>query len=386
MEFYTLNNVFLKQDVVDTFVSAIWTERYAKAGDFNLVVEASPDNVTKLGVGKFLALPSETKEVMIVETHDIKNDLLTVTGNSLVSFLQNRIIRGSQFGAARNLTHTDKPGETMTWLVQNFAISGDYLETEPFGGDIGVGDVLNKIPNLAIHSSDTSGTDIEMLIPYGPLYELLEQIAETYTLGMSMWLESATEGEYQLYFKSYKGLDRTSSQSVNPVVQFSPAMDSLTNISELRSIAGYKTSVYAFPSSSDDFYNGRLADGQQAQAHEPGKESATGFDRRVLMIFCDDLNSGSSPAPNADGPGVDAVYYYLTLRAKDALANNNYIKIVDGEVIPQPGLIYGSNYKLGDIVELKSHSGILQNARITEYIRSQDSSGEKVYPTVSIIE
>jgi hypothetical protein len=76
----------------------------------------------------------------------------------------------------------------------------------------------------------------------------------------------------------------------------------------------------------------------------------------------------------------------MTQAGTDALANNNYTKLVDGEVVPQPQYKYGVNYKLGDLIELVGSDGGVQKAQVTEYIRSKDATGEKAYPTVSVVD
>jgi hypothetical protein len=76
----------------------------------------------------------------------------------------------------------------------------------------------------------------------------------------------------------------------------------------------------------------------------------------------------------------------LNQKAKDLLANNNYTKVVDGEVVPQSEFKYGTHYTLGDVIELDSGDGLVSKARITEFIRSQDNTGDKAYPTVSVID
>ena len=76
----------------------------------------------------------------------------------------------------------------------------------------------------------------------------------------------------------------------------------------------------------------------------------------------------------------------LNSRAYDELVKNKFIKSVDGEIVPESQFKCGVHYNLGDIIEVEGNTGVIQPARITEYIKSQDESGEKAYPTVSIIE
>jgi hypothetical protein len=78
----------------------------------------------------------------------------------------------------------------------------------------------------------------------------------------------------------------------------------------------------------------------------------------------------------------------LDQRAKNALVNNNYVRMFDGTVVPQNGYAYGvgEDYYLGDIIELRGDTTTIQKARITEYTRSKDATGTYEYPTLSVID
>ena len=69
------------------------------------------------------------------------------------------------------------------------------------------------IPGLGLKDYDKSGLNIKTVIPYGPVYDAMREIATTYEIGMQITLESATDTSYFLGFRSYKGLDRTSSSN-----------------------------------------------------------------------------------------------------------------------------------------------------------------------------
>src|SRR4051812_15282661 len=89
MELYTLSSKFLPQESVGQFTSAIWTERYFSAGDLQLVVQAIPSQIDKLAKGTMVGLRG-TKEIMMIETQSVEDGLLTVTGSSLLEFLNSR--------------------------------------------------------------------------------------------------------------------------------------------------------------------------------------------------------------------------------------------------------------------------------------------------------
>lgn len=371
MELYTLDGNFLRRDVVDNFNSVVWTERYTKAGDFTLTLPASKENISKLVEGTFLALKG-SKEVMIVETNNIEKGLLKCVGPSLLKFLDNRLIRYSSNHADRYYNVTMSPGVAMGTVVNDMCVSGPYVSSTAYGID-GPREVIQ---GLQVVSMDSSVPAVALAIPYGPLYSPLEQLAETYQVGQKLELISASSAAYYLGYSTYKGKDRTSGQSVNDRVRFSPNVDSLTNTKELFSIAGYKNVAYAFAPA-----NPVAGVTQSGVAYADGEAAtAIGFNRRVLMVFADDLTTDKV------GGSASVLLQVLNQRAKDALANNNYVKVVDGEVVPQVQYQFGRDYGLGDIVELQSLRGLLQKARITEYIRSQDQNGERAYPTISVID
>ncbi len=108
MDLYTLDSTFLKQDTIDDFVSVIWTERYTSAGDVTLLLNATPEMTQKLSEGIYLS-QSESQEVMLLETLSTDKGILTVTGSSLLSFLNGRVVWGYNWLAA--------PGHAISYTV-----------------------------------------------------------------------------------------------------------------------------------------------------------------------------------------------------------------------------------------------------------------------------
>ena len=370
MELFTLDRKFLKRVVIDKFISAIWTERYYGDSDIELIVPATTDMIKALPPGTCIGLVG-SKEVMLLDTIDIEDGNLKVTGSGLLPFLNNRVLRASAAHEDRYWTIVNHyPGQLLADIIYNTCIGGGFLT-----GSIPTG-LPNPssfiIPGLTLGSYDQTGTQITVAIPYGPVYDAMRDIATTYQVGMQITLESATDTAYSLKFRSYKGKDRTSAQSVNPVVRFSPQMDTLADIKELQSIANYKTLVYSFAPENP---NGLAT--TAGTSHATG--TFTGFDLRVLMTFEEDITTdqvGSSPA---------TLLSILNTRAAGALDDNRYVKTVDGEIVPLHQFQYGVDFALGDIIEVQGNSGIIQSSRVTEYIRAQDDSGETTYPTVAML-
>jgi len=94
MEPYTLNRSFIKQNIIDGYDSIIWTERYYGDSAIELVVPATIEMFQKLAPGTFVGLDS-SDEIMILETFNIENGKLKVTGISILPWLDNRFVRTS---------------------------------------------------------------------------------------------------------------------------------------------------------------------------------------------------------------------------------------------------------------------------------------------------
>lgn len=373
MEPFTLNRNFLKQDVIDGFHSIIWTERYFGDSEVELVVPLSASMVQALSVGTFLGIP-ESDEIMSLETVEIEDGKLKFKGISLLPWMNNRFVRTSPTHADRFwFISASSPGKILWDILFNMCCVGSpYLD-----GTINTG-ISNPetlaIPGLGLKDYDISGDALEVGVPYGPVYDAQKEIATTYQIGMSITLDEADEDGYILGFRSYKGLDRTSGQTDNSVVRFSPQMDSLTGIKELQSIATLKTLVYAFAPGNP----GGLTT-------VPGVSSLTGeeytgFDLRALLLFAEDITT------DMVGGSAESLVNVLNSRAFDGLIKNRFIKAVDGEIVPLSQFKFGVHYNLGDLIEMQGNTGAVQTARVTEYIRSQDEAGQTSYPGLTMVE
>ena len=372
MEPFTLTRGFRKRDIIDGFSSCIWTERYYGDADVELVVPATDEMIAKLPEGTFLGV-NDSDRVMILETVTIKDGKLKAVGISLLPWMDNRFVRTSPLHEDRYwFLEGPSAGWALWAIIYYMCVPGSpYLD-----GTINTGIVNPQrlaIPGLGLQNYDTSGEPIKIGVPFGPVYKAMREIATTFEIGMEILLTSVSESSYSLGFRSYKGLDRTTGQTANPIVRFSPQMESFTDIEELRSIAALKTQVYSFAPGNPD----GLAT-VPGESSLPGEEY-TGFDLRALMTFEEDITT--------EQVGVDAANFVniLNSRAHDALTTNGYVIAVDGEIVPENQFKYGIHYSLGDIIEVQGNSGAVQTARVTEYIRAQDEAGERAYPSVTMI-
>jgi hypothetical protein len=374
VELFTLNRKFLRQDTIDKFLSAVWTERYYGDSETVLTVPGTPENAQKFKAGTFLG-SVDSDEIMILESLEFDKDgSLKVSGISLLKWLNNRFLRSSSNHEDRYWTIEGVPGQHLINIVYYTCIGGPFLDgTTPIG-------VTNPqsfiIPGLKLGDWDMSGTKNNIAVPYGPVWDALFEVATTYQIGQQIILNKADDAGYELLYRNYRGLRRTSDQSVNPVVRFSKGMGSLTDIEEVQSISNYKTLVYSYAPANP----GGLATTPGFDGRTATDTPLTGFDLRAKMVFCEDITTDQV---NGNAATLLSI---LNARAKDELTNHPFIKVVDGEIVPGIQFKYGVHFNLGDVIELQGNSGVINNARVTEFIRTQDESGEKAYPTVAVIE
>lgn len=393
-----MNENFIPDQVVDEFQSAIWTERYSSAGEVQLVVPASAYYLDILKEGTFLGL-NGTDEVMEIKTDSIENGLLTVVGKTLLKYLDERIHWARTTDAAQPIgDYTVEDAKVSTVIadrVEKLVISPVAFTGTPW-------DKLNldwerdKIQFLELGAIDPTGENQRVTVPVGPLYSVLQPLAEKDGLGLSLYLESAdAEVGYVLKFTTYRGVDRTGANpDPNARIRLTPDLENLGQLKEVRSIDGYKNVVYV------------VYENQISIHYEDPNNIPEGLHRRVMIRDAVGEPIGTTQLPDylvgrmmsyGGGGGYYGGAYSRTIvseadkvkfreqNAKDALANNNYIRAVDGQISQSNPYKFGRDYGLGDILELEGLTGILQKARITEYIRAQDATGEREYPTLSVI-
>lgn len=398
MEPCTMNRDFERLDVIEEFYSLIWTERYYGDSEVELTIPLQASMITKLAEGSFLSI-RESTEPMIIETVNIEDGKIKVMGVSILKWLNNRFIRNSPNHRKTTWKFKQKtPGQVLWTVVKEMCTEKSSYLNPPYK-DMGLTNAQAHeliIPGLKLGAEESAGKKIKkILVPYGPVYDSLRKIAEQYKIGMQIYLGT----DLSIKFRSYKGANRTTGDTI---VRFSPVMDSLSDVKEVRSIAEFKTLIYSFAASlekidtadandnPDTWLQTRPGIARRAKGPE-GKY--TGFDLRAKMIFPGDITikqdldeeDDSGPESTLSGKREE-LRDVLDNRAEKELKQNEYIRAVDGTVAPTNAFQYKVDYDLGDIVQIQGNTGLTENSRVIEYIRTQDASGEVSYPTIEAIE
>lgn len=390
-----MNENFIADQVVDEFQSAIWTERYSSAGELQIILPASAYYLETLKEGTYLGLVG-TNEVMEVQTASTDDGMLTVVGKSLLNFLGNRIHWPRTTDEAQPVGDYTPADDIQLGTLLADRVNKMVIDPEPFTGAVGTPWPtmnlewdLDTIEFLQLGTVDTTGVAKRWTVPVGPLYSVIQPLAEQDALGMRLYLESADpDVGYVLRFATYRGVDHSSTNpDPDALIRLTPNLDNLTGVKEIKSIDGYKNVVYVV-------YQNEIS-----VHYEDPDNIPVGLKRRVMVRDAEGEPIGTTQVPDflsGSGGYYGGVYSRTVVgptdivkfrdqNAKDALANNNYIKAVDGQVSQINNYQFGTDYGMGDILELEGLTGTLQKARVTEYIRAQDATGEREYPTLSVI-
>ena len=273
MEVYILDSLLRREKVIDRFESLIWTERFAEAGDFELVIRSTNESRQDFVSGKWLAL-SESLRVMAVETVENATDdegkaLLTVKGRSIEHILMNRVARGqmTDLTTEPKWIITDTPGNVARKVFDDICVQGTL---DP-------GDVIPFIMPGTIFPEDTIAepTDVVTIdIDPKTVYDAIKDICEPYDLGFRLVRNFDAS---QLYFDIYAGCDRSSLQTDLPPVIFSPGLENLKNTTEFTTTENDKNIAYVFSKV-----------GYEVVVPDNVDPDVEGFDRKVLLVKADE--------------------------------------------------------------------------------------------------
>lgn len=346
MNVYLLDSQFNIIDIIDQYVSLIWTTRYFKRGDFELMVKASKKMVEKLQLGRYLVREKDIdgiakKNVMVIQNIQIQTDVesgdnLIVSGYDLKDIVHRRVI------PLQTMYIRDRIDEVVKALIDHnitFAETGRNIPTFSFRYTVGSDLVTIQV------TGDNLGDYIE---------ELLEKYGYGY--------EVSTSGIY-MHFELRQGQDHSLGTS-NPVI-FSESFDNLLSTDYTVDTREYANVAYV----------GGEGEGSNRKIITTG--SGTGIDRREIFVDARDISSNEGEISTENYNSM------LATRGQEALTEHSTTTLFDGNVNNTVNYKLGVDYNLGDIVQVVTSYGISLPARITEIIESDDVNGSLILPTFS---
>lgn len=222
MDLFVLDQNLDTLTIIDTYNSLIWTDRHQECGDFELVLPVSKSALEYIKQDYYL-WSNHSEHVMIIEKILINSDteggnLLTVTGRSLESILDRRIVWG-----LRTLSGNFQNG--MRTLLEENIISPSKPE--------------RKIDNFVfLPSEDSRITDMSIETQYtgDNLYDIITNQCAERGLGFKVTVND----QKQFVFQFYMGADRSYDQTDYPYVVFSPNFENILDSSYMESKSAMK--------------------------------------------------------------------------------------------------------------------------------------------------
>ena len=99
----------------------------------------------------------------------------------------------------------------------------------------------------------------------------------------------------------------------------------------------------------------------------------TGMQRRTLFIDGGDMGDQD----------YQTFLNVLVQKAQAELKKHGRIRLFDGAISPVSPFHIGEDYNLGDKVTLMAQYGFDQTMIVSEYVRTEDSEGDRGYPGLS---
>lgn len=339
--------------VVDIYESFIWTDRYYECGDFELYAPMSPEVLNVFKQDFYLQRRGTDRlmiiEKILIETDSEDGDHITVSGRSLESILDRRVIWGQTL---------------ITGYLQ------DAIEILLDDCIINPSNVNRKIPNFVFKAStDPKITALKIDAQYtgDNLYDVIQQMCEEQGIGFKVTLNESK----QFVFELYAGVDRSYDQEERPYVVFSPSFDNIISSNYLESKAELKNVALI----------GGEGEGSARKYAAVG--NVIGLERREMFVDARDISSDVG-----DGQTLTTEEYtaQLTQRGKEKLAENEAVTSFEGQMETSIMYKYGEDFFEGDVVQIQNEYGHENKVRVLEVVTSVDEEGTSVYPTFKTIE
>ena len=358
MDLYVLDQEFNTLGLIDQFDSFIWTDRYNEAGDFEIYTAVTTELLDLLRADRYLWW-SESEHTMIIEQITIDTDeesgnMLTITGRSLESILDRRVI-------PNQTDFKDTLPNCIKKLMNDNIISPT--------------DSKRKISNLIFaDSTDPRLTSIQLegQITGENLYDVIVTFCQTYNVGFKIILDS----QNRFVFSLYMGEDRSYNQNDLPYVVFSPDFENIVNSNYFENKATLK--------------NVALVAGERDEGGDKGRVpvsleigTASGLSRREIWVDARDVSS-----TNETGETIPESEFNekLKQRGNETLSENKVTKAFEGDLDATRMFVYNKDFYLGDIVQIVNDYNIEARSRVSEMVYSEDENGPSYLPTFIVVD
>lgn len=336
------------KSLISGYSSLVWNERYTAPDEFKLVTSDVENMRDLLPVDSLISL-QDTRRFMIVESHEITKNPeggyeLAISGYGFEGFYKHRVV-AMKYAFTEEWKNEDFPEAHVYWLLADnvgYKAQYDYQRVDIYRP----GTIRAGFPKIS------------RVFRPGELESVVNDLLAAYNLGIRS--QRPVDGEhYSETFTVviYEGKNRVLGESENPLLLDAEAGD-IADESYIDSVADYKNFVYQL---QHDNKTDLPVFATYPKTYTPGISTKITFDST-------DWNDWSSEK--------------LSQR-REVYNRKRRQTLFQGTFRLPPGVTYGQNLFIGDLVTVKGVFGFREKMRLTEYTRIEDAEGERAYPTLS---
>jgi len=330
MELFVYDRNLTPVTVVDEISSLLWTRRYWASGEFKLLLPFTERHAAVIRIGNLIGKRGDDElgeiRYISIRKNDWGMEEIEAQGRFVTGWLDKRVV-------AEPLVTEDNTQNILHLLVAQNAVA-------PADPD-------RAIPNLVLAADEPdleSGIIQYAADPFISLLEACANAARAAKLGIKI-ASDVRSGKHT--FHVYKGADRTSGQTENPICVFAPEFDNVLEQEFTQSVENLRSAAYV---------GGQELEGVPRLVVEVG--GGAGLDRDEVFIDASDIeDKGGNYAAKLYSRGEAELAHHL-----ETLGFNSRI---DTNVSPR----YKTDFDVGDRVTCFNRRwGIRRDVRVTEVI------------------
>lgn len=392
MDALIMDKDFNVTNILDSFISFIWTDRYQSAGDFEVYVPASEEMAKMMPIDGYLSQDA-SPYCMVIEEMQCLTDVedgnkMLFKGRSLESLLERRVIWNRIF-------RTDETTLNLQTAVERALNENAINPSDPNRKIPGLKFVQSVDPNVTNHyvKGEVRGQN---------LYDTIVEWCTQHNIGFRILPNYETK---ELSFSLYYGNDYSYDQDQNPYVVFDPQFGNLVSSDYVATRKDFRTvCLVVGPQDTAD------PDVDYTMSVYLKAGAGSGLDRREIAV---DMTSSNLPTPQAlykeytdelgetySKPCVikgkvqytdESIAKYNEARAqlladmeangREKLSQHTITEAFNGEVQAVQQFVYGKDFFLGDIVSVRNEYKLECQMIVSEVVRTCDQNGETILPT-----
>lgn len=352
MELFILNKKFELQGILENYTFFKWVRRFYQFGEFELHCRVT-DEIIDLLQEDNLIFKKNDSEVGFIETIQLKivgeSETIIIKGKLVTAYLNRRINWG-------RLNFNGTCEDLMRKLVYDNAINPTSLD--------------RKIPNLTLGEYNEFLEVINYQNSFGNILQEIEKISVSSKIGYKILFDFNSK---TLIFTTYKGIDRTCSQTKIAPCIFSRDFENILSQELLKTNNNYKNTCLI------------AGAGENENRKITSIESESGLSRYELFVDARDLSDKVKKTSSGEEVEIemDAEEYkkLLLQRGTEKLSELKKIQTFNSIVNTKGNNKYKIDYDLGDFVTLLDSKWKIQiNTQITEIEEIYENGKVEINP------